>query len=217
MSIDTRTKLDIIYLDALGDIHEVIDLTEALKKDIPLAADQACQKIHMISDTLLQASRNLAGEQLRLLDCVEKSFMKTTEAATESAKLSIKMASAEAAALAVRSAVTQEVCNAVSHINAAAEGLSRQAAHTEASIKSASHQVRFGVVQLVGVMGLSSIFACFFAVLVLYYAPGDFGMRPQLTPDQIRQLDKGHTLDKIWGQLSEKERKYLEELAKNSG
>jgi len=49
---DARSKLDILYQDVLGEIHEVINRVDALKADIPSAADQAAQKLKKPSGPL---------------------------------------------------------------------------------------------------------------------------------------------------------------------
>jgi len=68
---DARSKLDILYQDVLGEIHEVINRVDALKADIPSAADQAAQKLELQTGTMLAAAdklRGVLGEMAKQVD-----------------------------------------------------------------------------------------------------------------------------------------------------
>lgn len=53
---DARSKLDILYQDVLGEIHEIINRVETLKADIPSAADKAIQRLERQTGTMMAAS-----------------------------------------------------------------------------------------------------------------------------------------------------------------
>lgn len=212
---DARTKLDILYQDVLGEIHEVINRVDALKADIPSAADQAASKIELQTGTMLAAADKLREVLVDMSRQVDAYADESTKAAAEAAKADIRQAAAQAAGASVKAEVGKEVREVVGFINEAASNLVAQTDQASASIRSASSQVRWSAGKLAGVMGASSFLACLVAVLVLHYAPGWIGLgQPQLTADQQRQISEGQALDRVWNRLTDKERKHIEELAR---
>ena len=158
---DARSKLDILYQDVLGEIHEVINRVDSLKADIRNTADQAAQKLELQTGTMLAAADKLRG----VLDEMAKQ-------------------------------------------------LADEAERTRGSISAASRQVAWG-------KGLSAMFGASVAgALVMFLTlqlTGLVNVKPAELSDADRQaLQNGRTLNKVWNNLTQKERDHINELAKTT-
>ncbi len=209
---DARTKLEVLYLDGLGEINEVINRIEALKSEIPSAADQVCQKIEGHSAAMVKVTDHLGRDLLAAMSYVDKHVLEATKAAVEVARSDIRQVATEAASNAVRIAVGNEIRVMVRSIKEAAEILSKEANQTVTSTKMASRQLSFGLAKLAGIIFASSSLACLFAVLVLHYAPGVLGLGPQLASEQVQLIHKGEAQDRIWSNFAEMERELARAL-----
>lgn len=93
---DTRTKLDILYKDALGDIHEIMTRVESVKADIDKACGDATGRLNLQVSQMLATSNEIGklitglaeggkAQVIKQLNSSKQEFvdemMKTTRAA----------------------------------------------------------------------------------------------------------------------------------------
>ena len=209
------TALEALTAELLGDVGVLHDEVKALREALPGTAADVTAKLEVQTGHMLAAAENLRGVLVDMSRQVDAYATEATNKAAEAAKIDIRQAAAQAAGASVKTEVGKEVREVVGFITEAAANLVAQTDQASASIRSASRQVSWSTGKLAGVMGASSFLACLVAVLVLHYAPGWTGLgQPKLTADQQRQIGEGQALDRIWNRLTDKERKHIEELAK---
>lgn len=213
---DARSKLDILYQDVLGEIHEVINRVDALKADIPSAADQAAQKLELQTGTMLAAADKLRGVLGEMAKQVDNYADTATKKAVEAGKLDVQKAAVTAASESVRVAVGEEVRAVVAEVTQAAQQLAAEAERTRGSISAASRQVAWGWGK-----GLSAMFGASVAgALVMFLTlqlTGLVNVKPAELSDADRQaLQNGRTLNKVWNNLTQKERDHINELARSA-
>lgn len=71
---DARTKLDLIYLDVLGDVHALLEKVELLKSGIPATADQAVMRLEKQVTALSITAQKLQDTSVRELGTLAKAI-----------------------------------------------------------------------------------------------------------------------------------------------
>lgn len=213
MANDARSKLDILYQDVLGEIHEVITRVESLKIEMPAVANEAAQKLEVQTGTMLAAADKLRGVLAEMAHQVDEYADTATKAAVEAGKVDIRQAAVLAATESVRSTVGAEVRAVVAQVTEAAAQLTREAERTQSSISAASRQVAWGWGKgLSAMFGASALGAL--AVFVTLHTAGMVKPSEQLTETDRQALTNGRTLNKVWNNLTPKERDRINELAR---
>lgn len=89
---DARTKLDILYLDVLGDLKEVIDRVDQLKLDLPNVFDGAITLIQLEHKNISLSANKLNAGSKDILNKIEAYVQASTQNAADSAKLDFGLA-----------------------------------------------------------------------------------------------------------------------------
>ena len=211
---DARSKLDILYQDVLGEIHEVINRVDTLKTEIPSAPDQAAQKLELQTGTMLAAADKLRGVLSDMAKQVDNYADTATKKAVEAGKLDVRQAAVSAASESVRGTVGEEVRAVASLVTQAAKQLADEAERTRGSISAASRQVAWGWGKGLSAMFGASALGALVMFLTLHFA-GVVSIKPADLSDTDRQaLQNGRVLNKVWNNLTQKERDRINELAK---
>lgn len=208
---EARSKLDILYQDVLGEIHDVITRVEKLRTDIPAVTDQAAATIEVQTGNLLASSEALRNVLMDMAKQVDAYATQATSAAAEAAKVDIRQTAGAAAGDALHRAVGAEVQKAVSTLNGAAVELAKEAERARSSVQMASRQVAWGWGQRLATM-LGASIAGGLVVVALLHLSG--ALPDQLSKDDRLALSNGRKLGAIWSQLTPKERERIEELSK---
>ena len=213
---DARSKLDILYHDVLGEIHEVINRVDTLKAEIPNAADQAAQKLELQTGTMLAAADKLRGVLSDMAKQVDEYADTATKQAVEAGKLDVRKAAVAAATESVRGAVGDEVRAVVSLVKEAATHLATEAERTRGNISAASGQVAWGWGKGLSAMFGASVLGALVMFIILHFA-GVVSVKPAELSDADRQsLQNGRLMGKVWNNLTQKERDHINELAKDA-
>lgn len=191
---DARSKLDILYQDVLGEIHDVISQVETLRKDVDAASGNAAARIEVQAGVMVAAAERLQ----RQVDLVASAaVMKSVEAG----KADLRKAAADAASEAMREAVSAEVTRIGQAVN---------------SIAAAAGHLRSNRLQGAVLAAVAGIFGALAGVAVLV-ASGLLSPPPtQLSEADAQAINTGRMLTKVWPALSQRERDRITELSKTN-
>ena len=208
------TALEALTASLLGDVGVLHDQVKALREVLPGVAEQVGSTLEVQTGAMLAAADKLRGILSEMEKQVETYTKTATEKAVEASKVDIRQAAAFAAAESVRSTVGKEIRAVVIQVNQAAAQLARETERTQASISAASRQVAWGWGKgLAAIFGASLLGAL--SLFVVLQMSGLVNMKPAELTDTDRQaLKDGRTLNKIWNNLTQKERDHIAELAK---
>ncbi len=208
------TALEALTAELLGDVGVLHDQVKALREVLPGVAEQVGSTLEVQTGAMLAAADKLRGILSEMEKQVETYTKTATEKAVEASKVDIRQAAAFAAAESVRSTVGKEIRAVVIQVNQAAAQLARETERTQASISAASRQVAWGWGKgLAAIFGASLLGAL--SLFVVLQMSGLVNMKPAELTDTDRQaLKDGRTLNKIWNNLTQKERDHIAELAK---
>lgn len=208
------TALEALTAELLGDVGVLHDQVKALREVLPGVAEQVGSTLEVQTGAMLAAADKLRGILSEMEKQVETYTKTATEKAVEASKVDIRQAAAFAAAESVRSTVGKEIRAVVIQVNQAAAQLARETERTQASISAASRQVAWGWGKgLAAIFGASLLGAL--SLFVVLQMSGLVNIKPAELTDTDRQaLKDGRTLNKIWNNLTQKERDHIAELAK---
>jgi hypothetical protein len=188
---------------------------QAVAKRIENLPASTEQRLHDQTTQLLQASHAIQQDLLRLAKAVDKHTNTTVESAVKGAQSQIQRAAADAVSNALAaSGVDEKVGAAVNDINLAAKALS---AHTELAlenIKKASKISAKSTFKFIAVITAISLIAALIGGGVARFSVGEKGN--SLSAEDLRQLEFGRALDKIWPALTEPERQRINGLFQNT-
>ena len=208
------TALEALTAELLGDVGVLHDQVKALREVLPGVAEQVGSTLEVQTGAMLAAADKLRGILSEMEKQVDTYTKTATEKAVEASKVDIRQAAAFAAAESVRSTVGKEIRAVVIQVNQAAAQLARETECTQASISAASRQVAWGWGKgLAAIFGASLLGAL--SLFVVLQMSGLVNIKPAELTDTDRQaLKDGRTLNKIWNNLTQKERDHIAELAK---
>lgn len=208
------TALEALTAELLGDVGVLHDQVKALREVLPGVAEQVGSTLEVQTGAMLAAADKLRGILSEMEKQVDTYTKTATEKAVEASKVDIRQAAAFAAAESVRSTVGKEIRAVVIQVNQAAAQLARETERTQASISAASRQVAWGWGKgLAAIFGASLLGAL--SLFVVLQMSGLVNIKPAELTDTDRQaLKDGRTLNKIWNNLTQKERDHIAELAK---
>lgn len=197
---DARSKLDVLYHDVLGDIHDVIQRVERLQAELPAAADSVGDKLNVQTGHYLVAAEKLAGVLKGMSEEIDRSAAQAAAQASMAAQLDISLAATKAASQAVSQAVGAEVTKVI------------------ADIEAAGRLIKWSFAKVVACMAGAAVLGGLVAVLGVHYLPvgGKAGQAQELSEADRMALENGRALGLIWNSLSEKERTRIQELAKDA-
>jgi len=197
---DARSKLDILYQDVLGDIHDVITKVESLKGEFPAAADAMADKLNVQAGHYLAAAEQLAGVLKGMSEEIDRSAVQAVAQASAAAKLDIGQAAAQAASQAVSQAVGAEVKEIIGQI------------------KTAGRLISWSFAKVVACMAGAAILGGLVAVLGAHYLPvgGKAGQAQELSEADRQAIQNGQMIQAVWNSLSDKERARIQELARDA-
>lgn len=175
---DARSKLDILYQDVLGEIHEVIDRVDGLKAGIPTAADQAAKKLELQTGTMLAAAEKLRDDISTTRKQADAYINAATQNAAEAAIVDIRQATKHAACESVREAVGTEIQTVMNLIKEAAAKLVEQTNSMRAKINDASAQVTWGWGKSLTAMTFAGMIGAFVMFAILHFTGGMIPARP---------------------------------------
>jgi len=208
------TALEALTAELLGDVGVLHDQVKALREVLPSVAEQVGDKLELQTGTMLAAADKLRGVLSDMAKQVDDYAETATQKAVEASKLDIRQAAALAAAESVRNTVGEEVRAVVVMVNEAAAQLAHEVERTQSSISAASRQVAWGWGK-----GLSAMFgASLLGALSLFVVLQVSGLvnikQAELTETDRQALNNGRMLNKVWNNLTQKERDHINELAK---
>lgn len=208
------TALEALTAELLGDVGVLHDQVKALREVLPGVAEQVGGKLEVQTGTMLAAADKLRGVLSDMAKQVDAYAETATEKAVEASKVDIRQAAAFAAAESVRGTVGAEVRAVVALVNEAAAQLAREAERTQASISAASRQVAWGWGKGLSAMFGASLLGAL-SLFVVLQVSGLVNIKPAELSETDRQaLNNGRTLNKVWNNLTQKERDHINELAK---
>lgn len=210
------TALEALTAELLGDVGVLHDQVKALRDVLPNVAAEVNSKLEVQTGTMLAAADKLRGVMGDMAKQVDSYADTATKKAVEAGKLDIRQAAALAASDSVRGAVGDEVRTVVAQVTQAAKQLADEAERTRASISAASRQVAWGWGKGLSAMFGASVAGALVMFLVLQLS-GLVNIKPADLSDADRQaLQNGRTLNKVWNNLTQKERDHINELAKTA-
>lgn len=210
------TALEALTAELLGDVGVLHDQVKALRDVLPNVAAEVNSKLEVQTGTMLAAADKLRGVMGDMAKQVDSYADTATKKAVETGKLDIRQAAALAASESVRGAVGDEVRTVVAQVTQAAKQLADEAERTRASISAASRQVAWGWGKGLSAMFGASVAGALVMFLVLQLS-GLVNIKPADLSDADRQaLQNGRTLNKVWNNLTQKERDHINELAKTA-
>lgn len=198
--VDARTKLDIMYQDALGDVRDILDRVDTLKAELPAAADSLGDKLNVQTGHYLMAAEKLAGVLQAMSQEIDRRAAQAVVTAGETAKLDIRQAAAAAAADAVSQTVGGEIAKVVGHVNNAANNLVTQTSAAKHEILGAARSVSWGFGRIMGMLIASS---CISGLVLILGAPYLQGRAGAVAPDQetAKQIEAGRDFLQLLPQL----------------
>lgn len=184
---------------------------QAVTKRIENLPASTEQRLHDQTNQLLKASYAIQQDLLRLSKAVDKHTNTTVESALKGAQSQIQKAAADAVSNALAaSGVEEKVGAAVNDIHLAAKALS---AHTELAlenIKKASTISAKRPFKFIVIITVVSLIAALIGGSVAHLAVGEQGS--SLSTEDLRQMELGRSLEKIWPGLTEPERQRINGL-----
>lgn len=196
---DARSKLDILYQDVLGDIHDVITKVESLKNEFPIAADAMVDKLNVQAGHYLVAAEKLAGVLKGMSDEIDRSAAQAAAQASTAAQLDIRLAATKAASQAVSQAVGAEVTKVI------------------AQIEAAGRLIKWSFAKVVACMTGAAVLGGLVAVLGVHYLPVGGGKVQALSEADRLAIQNGQMIQSVWNNLSDKERAHIQQLAQQAG
>lgn len=196
---DARSKLDVLYHDVLGDIHEVIQRVERLQAELPAAADAVGDKLNVQTGHYLVAAEKLAGVLKGMSEEIDRSAAQAAAQASMTAQLDISLAATKAASQAVSQAVGAEVTKVI------------------ADIETAGRLIKWGFAKVVACMAGAAVLGGLVAVLGVHYLPVGGGKAQELSEADRQAIQNGQMIQAVWNNLSDKERARIQELARQVG
>ena len=211
---DARTKLDIIYQDVLGDVHEILNRVDTLKSELPAAADAMADKLNIQTGNYLAAAGKLAEVLQNMSQEIDRAAAQAAATAGESARLDVRQAATQAASGAIRDTVGAEVREVVGFINEAAANLVQEAERSKTEISKAARLVSWRFGRVLAVVVLGGILGGLVAVLAAPHMPGmHAGAQAAQLSDADRQaIENGAKIQKVWNSLTPKERDHINAL-----
>lgn len=210
------TALEALTAELLGDVGVLHDQVKALRDVLPNVAAEVNSKLEVQTGTMLAAADKLRGVLGDMAKQVDSYADTATKKAVEAGKLDIRQAAALAASDSVRGAVGDEVRAVVAQVTQAAKQLADEAERTRGSISAASRQVAWGWGKGLSAMFGASAAGALVMFLVLQLS-GLVNIKPADLSDTDRQaLQNGRTLNKVWNNLTQKERDHINELARSA-
>lgn len=213
---EPRSKLDILYQDVLGDLHDVLIRVETLKAEIPAAADKMGDALNTQAGNYLAAAEKAAAVLADLASQVDAYADASAKQAAEAAKLDIRQAATQAASEAVQAEIGKEIQGVVGLINQAARNLVTETDKARGAINAASQQVRWGWGKGVVVMVAGSFIGGLVAMASARYIPGVTDAHAQLTATQRMAIENSEKIQAVWNRLTPKEREHIQELSNGS-
>lgn len=222
---EARTKMEFLYKDTLGDIHDLVSRVEDIKKGVPdtvaeavqrleTSADAAASKLKTHSDSYVIAARNIQRAMLDLARRVDEYSNTSNKAAGEVAKAEIREAAKEAASRAIAAAVGTDVGNAVRAIDKAADLLVERAGSAKLEITQACSVLSMSFVRLAGLVVCTSLLTSLTVVGVLKLTSAP---TTELSQENQKALATGKALINAWPALSPKEQTRIREVLQPQG
>jgi hypothetical protein len=139
--MDTRSKIDVLYQDALQDISGVLDRVDALQKSLPAAFEDAVGELHTHAGLFVELTDklNLAAKQLATqATAIESQVVAGAEASMQIRAQSMVEAVEKLAKHTIHSELT----------NALAAGISQEMVKLKADVEAASKKMRSAAVDV---------------------------------------------------------------------
>lgn len=193
--VDARTKLDIIYQEAMGDVHEILDRVDVLKAELPAAADALGDKLNVQTGHYLVAAEKLAAVLQGMAGEIDRAAAQAAVTAGEAVKLDVRQAATLAASEAIRVAVGNEVSAVVGELT------------------KAGQLVRWTIGKHVAVVIGGAVLGGLVAATTLHYLPVGGGSAPQLSEADRVAIENGQKIQRVWNSLTDKERAHIQQLA----
>lgn len=207
---DARTKLDIMYQDALGDVKEILDRVDTLKADLPAAADSLAEKLNVQAGHYLIAAEKIAANTQVLVNESYRAVEQAAVTASEGAKLDIRQTASAAAADAVSQAVGSEIARVVGQVNNAANNLVTQTSSAKDEILGAARSMSWGFGRILAMVVAGGCISGLVTVMGMHYLQS----RGQTAPDQetAKQIEAGRDFIQVIPQLDNATREKVTRL-----
>jgi len=208
--VDARTKLDIMYQDALGDVRDILDRVDTLKAELPAAADSLGDKLNVQTGHYIMAAERLAGVLQAMSQEIDRRAAQAVVTAGETAKLDIRQTAAAAAADAISQTVGAEIAKVVGQVNNAANNLVTQTGAAKHEILGAARSMSWGFGRILAMVIAGGCISGLVTVLGSQYLQG----RGAVAPDQetARQIEAGRDFIQVLPQLDNATREKVTRL-----
>lgn len=205
---DSRSKLDILYNDVLGDITEVINNLENIKTDIPAAVNDATSKIELQTGHLIAVANDLNKIILSMGSKIDEYASASVNSAIEAGKLDINKVITLAAKDALKSQIGREVNEVVGFINEAAKELVTETQRTQETIREAAQEARWGWFKGLTICMSGGVLSAAVLTVFLYYS----GIAPRISDADKRSIERDHRMSIVWEHLSKQERDHITDV-----
>jgi len=224
------TALEALTAELLGDVGLLHDDVKALRELLPGVADGVSEKLLATSDKIgeglmvqggnyLAAAGKLAEVLKSMSEEIDRTAAEAAKAAAESAKLDVRQAAIEAAGGAIRDTVGAEVREVVGFINEAAANLVQETERTRTEISKAARLVSWRFGRVLGAVVFGGILGGLVAVLGVHYVPVAGQVSAQgvpLSSADRQAVENGNKIQKVWNNLTPKERDHINELLREA-
>lgn len=210
-----RTKIDFLYRQVLGEVHDVVTRVESIKETVPAAAAAAAERLKTQTAGLENAALKLRDGFITLSKKVDEHSKAAINAATAVGKAEIRETAVEAAKEAIQTTVGKEVGDAVQSINDAAASLTGKAKQAKDDIEAKADAMTWGARKLVAVVAVTGLVTGLAAGIAggLIVRAGDHSSA-NLSADDQHALKTGRAMVKAWPTLTQRERDHINELTK---
>jgi hypothetical protein len=213
---DARSKLDILYQDVLGDIHEIIVKVETLKTELPVATDAMADKLNVQTGNYLAAASKLADVLVNMTEKfdlhVNQATISAAASASESAKLDIIEAATKAATISVQQAVGKEIAVVVSQVSVAGANFSKEVKAARIEIQNSEKHVNWSVAKYVGVIFLAVLAATVITTATQIYLVPKIGSMAGISEDDKKFVQAGRDITFVYNKLTDAERNRISKI-----